>query len=527
MRNIQYYFSRGIEYGKVPASSYREDGKVKKRDDGIYLGKVIDKDSNTFFSDERGMFVFHPEDQTYGKADESFVSDFKPDKRKKNRILLDFGDSFLTSEVIRSMKYNDVISSIEYRNRDTLNAMILYYVLQDKANRHAQKWYEGNYVRIIYPKANLTSQRISDFLFSIGSMEKLFKYFEAHIDWVKTHICSDPAILVDSTGLPNSIHFPLAGISNHNGKISREVRMTTMVQRDSGYPLMFRLAPGNITDMSSLTRSIQELGMHGVSTDFALLDAGYFTNDNIDQLYDAQIEYLTRLPERNSTLADAVRNALLSDLKSEKNLVNYEGRHLYISSTNVKVGTKQNHDATAYLGYDIDRASDETHKLIKKAKKKKLSNSELQRALEDTGLFILISSLPFRDDEVLTAYYTRQLVEQYFDVGKGISKLTPLRVWTEEAVYGHLMLSMIAATINLYMMNATKQFYADREDMYMSLRNQKCIVYSSRVNTNEAQAIANEYYDKLKIKCPLYIDKSKPNLLIPHYNLDDFVPDEV
>ena len=46
-------------------------------------------------------------------------------------------------------------------------------------------------------------------------------------------------------------------------------------------------------------------------------------------------------------------------------------------------------------------------------------------------------------------------------------------------------------------------------------------------NTNEAQAIANEYYDKLKIKCPLYIDRSKPGVLIPHYNLDDFVPDEV
>ena len=66
-------------------------------------------------------------------------------------------------------------------------------------------------------------------------MEKLYQYFKAHIEWVKTNICSDPAILVDSTGLPNSIHMALSAISNHNGKISREARMTTMVQRDSGY----------------------------------------------------------------------------------------------------------------------------------------------------------------------------------------------------------------------------------------------------------------------------------------------------
>ena len=142
-------------------------------------------------------------------------------------------------------------------------------------------------------------------------------------------------------------------------------------------------------------------------------------------------------------------------------------------------------------------------------------------------MFILVSSLQYRDDEILDAYYVRQLVEQYFDVCKGISKMTPLRVWSEESVRGHLLLSMIAATVNLYIMNATKQFYSDREDMYMSLRNQKCIVYNSLVNTNEAQAIANEYYCKTGIKCPLYIERKPNGLLVPHYQLDNFVPDEV
>ena len=211
--------------------------------------------------------------------------------------------------------------------------------------------------KYLYPKANLTSQRISDFLNSIGSMETLLKYFEAHIDWVKKNICNDPAILVDSTGLPNSIHLPITALSNHNGKISREARMTTLIQRDSGYPLMFRLTPGNVTDMTCLIRSIQELGMHGVHTDFSLLDAGYFTNDNIDRLYEAKIEYLTRLPERNSTISDKVRKVLLPNLKSKENLVNYDGRRLYISHTDIKVGTKNDHEAFAYLGYDIDRAS--------------------------------------------------------------------------------------------------------------------------------------------------------------------------
>ena len=60
MRNIQYYFSRGIEYGKVPASSYREDGKVKKRDDGIYLGRVIGDFCKYFISIRYARFLPYP-----------------------------------------------------------------------------------------------------------------------------------------------------------------------------------------------------------------------------------------------------------------------------------------------------------------------------------------------------------------------------------------------------------------------------------------------------------------------------------
>ena len=93
-----------------------------------------------------------------------------------------------------------------------------------------------------------------------------------------------------------------------------------------------------------------------------------------------------------------------------------------------------------------------------------------------------------------------------------------MRVHSEEALYGHLMLSMMAATINLYIMKATRQFYADREEIFTALHNQKCIVYNSRINTNEAVSIANSYYDRLGVKCPLYLDRSGDKL-IPRYSI--------
>lgn len=517
MRRISYYKSRGQLYAKVPATSFREDGKVKKRNDGIYLGRVIDKTKNVFYSSERGIFTYDPVNNIFGAADETYVTNIPDDQRKRPKVCLDFGDSYFVYELIRSCGYDSVINSLPYRNKDTLNAMIQYYILQDKANDHAEIWYDGSVAQLLFPNANLTSQRISDFLKSIGKRENVEQFFEAHIKWIKEKVCDDPAILIDSTGLPNNIHFPLTAISNHNGKISREARMTTVVQRDTGYPLMFRITPGNINDISTITRSINDLSVHHIDTDFVLMDAGYFTDDNVDALYNAGIEFITRLPERNRNLYNSVLSEGQNKLIKQENLVRYNNRAVYIVRIDCKLG-KQNHEGFAYLGYDVDRASDESHKAVKRLADKKLTDEQFQKILDSAGLFVIVSSLPYQSNEILPVYYIRQTIEQYFDISKGSSKLTPLRIHSEQALYGHLILSMIAATVNIRIMNTIKQYHDDRDSLFMSLGNQKCLVYRTQVNTCEPQAMANEFYKKFKIKCPLYL-KRDGSTLKPRYEL--------
>ena len=517
MRKISFYTSRGQRYGKVPATSYRENGKVKKRDDGIYLGRAIDEEKCVFYSAERGLFVYDIETNSYFPADETYVSSIPDDQRKRPRICLNFGDSYFIHELIRSSGYDQVIDAFPYRNKDTLYAMIQYYVLCDKANDHAQLWYDGSIAQLLYPKANLTSQRISDFLKSIGKRDNVERFFEAHIAWIKEHICSDPAVLIDSTGLPNNIHFPLTAVSNHNGKISREVRMTTLVQRDSGYPLMFRLTPGNVNDISTVTRSINDLYVHDIKTDFVLMDAGYFTDDNAEALYNANIDFVTRLPERNRTLYSSILKNTDGKLIKQENLVRYNGRAVYILRSDCKLGSG-NHDGFAYLGYDVDRASDEIHKVVGRLADRKLTDAQFQKTMENAGLFVIISSLPFQSDEILPVYYIRQTIEQYFDLSKGSSKLTPLRIHGEDALYGHLVLSMIAATLNIRIMNTIKRYQDDRDMLFMSLANQKCLVYRTQVNICEAQAQANVFYNKFKIPCPLSLKRTAKGLA-PQYEL--------
>ena len=79
---INYQFKNGNEYAKVPGTSYRDNGKVRKKG-VIYLGRVIDKDHHIFCNRERGIFSYDPDTGVFGKADETYISDLKSDGRKK------------------------------------------------------------------------------------------------------------------------------------------------------------------------------------------------------------------------------------------------------------------------------------------------------------------------------------------------------------------------------------------------------------------------------------------------------------
>ena len=131
-------------------------------------------------------------------------------------------------------------------------------------------------------------------------------------------------VLIDSTGLPNSIRFPLTAISNHNGEISNEVRLIYVVQQNTGFPLYFRYCPGNVIDTMTLIRCLEELKAQGINVKFAILDAGYYTDENIRELFDSKISFITRL-KANLVIYKGLVKEHLSSLESKENLVEYNG----------------------------------------------------------------------------------------------------------------------------------------------------------------------------------------------------------
>ena len=477
----------------------------------IYLGKVIDREAGIYKSRERGVFTFDVNTGIFGEVPEDFTF---PSIQKRKRVSVDFGDSFFLNQFLWQSGMMDVVDQIGYGNPDTLHAMLLFYTLSGLANVDAIHWYEGNVVQLLYPKANMTSQRISDFLAAIGTPEKQMAFQKAYIGYVMTHYSKDKNILIDSSGLPNGIHMPATRINVHNGKVSNEVRLIFVVQRSTGLPLYYRAVPGNIVDVTTLERIFLHLDSMGVDIDSCIMDAGYNSGDNMDLFYDenhnCKMDFITRLKSGDKNFQTMVSEELGS-LDQKENFVKYEDRYVFIKKKQIMVGSKNNNPAWMYLGLDCGRLSDEQHKLLKRAAKE---------------LFGVISGKEYSCDEILPAYYQRQAAEQIFDFAKNYTKLLPLRTNNAETFQGHLLLAYIASC-------AVKmiQMRLKVADLFMGsrltiMRNQKCTIYQNRIVTDDAQREVNETYAAFGMKCPSSIPIVDGKLEYVHPESDTLPPEK-
>jgi hypothetical protein len=498
---LGYDIKGGVKYAKI-CSSRREGGKVITTQKS--LGRVLDEERGIFQNRERGVFTYDVKTDTYGKADPSFVPKVAR-KDAKEKLILDFGDSYFLDAFIRTNGLEPCIKALGYGNPDTVKAMVQYYVLCNLANCHAGDWWDGNYARVLYPDANLSSQRISDMLGQIGE-ERFHRDFFREYSRLLVKRDGGTDIVIDSTGLPNSIHFPLTAISNHNGKISNEMRLIYVLQQETWLPLAFRYCPGNVIDVSTLTKTILELKAYGIQTKFALLDAGYLSAENIEELFENRVSFLSRLKE-NSKLYKNVLSEHLPTLEAKENLVSYNSRYAYIKRVDCEIG--KGHRAYSYLCQDLAMRSIENSKLFDKAERSGMKADDVFEAMSEHGIFMLISSRPIEKEKVLGTYHTRQQIEQVFDICKNYTNMLPLRVQSEETLRGHLMLSFIAAVIVRMIQMQIKGTSYSPIDVFTNLRNHKCKVFDDFLLTQESVKKANDIYKLMGLKVPHRISLGK------------------
>ena len=127
---IEYRIINGIEYAML-TRSVREGNKVGKAP-RINLGRVIDKKLGIYKNRERGLFMYDLEKDQYSKVPPDYIEPvIKRKKKIRDREILEieFGSSFFFNEFVKKLGYWDILDALQYKNNDTLRALLTYYCI--------------------------------------------------------------------------------------------------------------------------------------------------------------------------------------------------------------------------------------------------------------------------------------------------------------------------------------------------------------------------------------------------------------
>lgn len=462
MPNICYYYNQCNEFvAKWPGVSINTPNGVRKKG-AFYLGKVIDKDHNIFWTRKKGYYEFDPVSQQCKEANLQYIPNGSiqiDNRRHRPPVVVDFGDTYFLDNFIKGIGYDSVLDAIDYSNRDRLMSMIYYYLLEDTANSYAEVWYQQNYVSYLYPKANVASQRISEFLHRLGSAENKRNFLDSHIKYILEATGKEVCIMIDSTGMPNNCNLPITRYSTHGGDTNLEFRLITVVQKSTGLPLYYEVIHGNIVDISTLNRVAVIFKNMGCPIDYCLGDSGYCCPSVMERLILSGIDFMTRLNPTYNMYREVVSNNIDS-LQDKENLVQYKDRFLYIKKVPSVIGTDKNTGQDCigyiYLCLDIQSQSDQKRMLFNSKKINKMSAEEFLEATAKMGLFAIVDTKDVEPAKLLPKYYLRQACEQYYDYGKNYAKFLPVREHNLETLQGHLLVSFIAVSLLIMIKNRMK-----------------------------------------------------------------------
>lgn len=470
MSYIRYKTFGNKEYA-YEVTSYWDREKKRSRQKTIYLGQVIDKEKGDYRRLEKKV---------------SAVDD---------ELILDFGDAFC---IYQMLNRSDVLSILKISHPnlvDEISLLCMHKLINPTAMVHLNIWYAGSYSNRLIKNASLTSQRISEYLKEIGKEKYLRKFFS---NYIANSNPDKKTLLIDTTALPNQIHMPLTSWGRSEGGIDKTIRFLFVVDKTNSKPLYFRYIDGSIPDVSVLSNTITELKNYQVNDVMAILDAGFFSNDNVTLLKELNIQYLTRLPSNRKIFKDLTEQYVPS-IETVQNAYKYGKRITYIKKVQVDIAGNQ---LFAYVVLDPKTKAEKSTKYLLEILDQEITadtNSDFD--LITKGIFILISSSEIEEKDLLKLYYERQKAEQLFGFLKDDLEILPLRVHQESTLKGYLFISFISLIIFIEIRDKLKNKYQFEEAMLL-LKNLKVRTYGDNEIIGEPTKDQRLILECLQIELP-------------------------
>jgi hypothetical protein len=506
---IEYQVKNGVTYGIYIKNTYIKDGKVSH--DKQYIGKVIDKDKGIFFSNNRGGYFLFTIENGFDKLANNIPTEIF---NIPSNIVLHFGDIWMINSIYQETGLDKIINDIIPDHSDTLKTLVAYRLIKhNDSYSHAYEWYRKSYANILFPQARVESPRISEFHEILGDESINRSFFSSYLQLLSKGAAPNDnntnksfPILIDSTGLENSIKSHLTATNNHNGEIHNEIRLIYVIDKISKLPLFFRYVAGNIVDNTTLINTINILKSYNVDIQLVIMDAGYFSFNNLEQLLENDIHFLIRMTKNRKEYKRlmAEHGANLIDAKYA---ITYGNRALCGKKVEINLFNRK---LFAYIMLDFQHYMDEATKAIHSHGNDPDNIDKLNDSFMSAGKFILLSSFDHEITDILPLYYHRQTIEQVFDIGKTYCGLLPLRGHFEKTLRGILLNSFISTFIYSFISNKLSDSIYSAHSALIYMNNLMIKIYNSITLVEEITKQQSDIFNLLKLDNPFIVESNNP-----------------
>ena len=430
-----------------------------------------------------------------GVSDSNKGTYSKPGKRfilKREKQVLDFGDSYAIHELMKSSGFSGVLRK-SFTNYDSLMTLITYQMSEGAAMYLCEDWIEGNIAQYIYPEARITSSSISKLLKNLGDEDVHRLFFR---NYIEAFFNNKRGILIDSTALANSINVDGNAFGYTAEGIQKNIGCLMLVDKESKLPIYFRAIPGDIADVSTLRLTINEINRLGLKLDSAILDAGYFCEANVRYLCQQGINFVTRMPKSRNAFKELMLT--IKDIECHANAVLYGQRVVFIKTQIIELYDNQ---MNAYILLDPTKRAAAIQNILKESNAEDLTSEQLDMKIKQAGIFVLLSKTPIDKQDILPTYYTRQCIEQLFGFAKSNNNILPLRVHSQQSIRGVLMLAFLALIAFAILRQRLMGRYTPQQALIL-LRTLKAKIYDSDVLITEPNKKVKNILALLNIMVP-------------------------
>jgi hypothetical protein len=373
----------------------------------------------------------------------------------------------------------------------TLMTLCYHRVIARGSMSGAESWRDGNYVRRLYPSANLCIKSITEVLAYLGEDSTKASFFESYLRLVKK---SGSCVAADIAWLPGEAGSLIKDCENDENSAEPSTRLIFVYDSLSGRPLYYRYMSGNLGNAGVLLNTVSEMKRSGVSTSIALPDNGLYSEEDLKTLLASEVKFLIRIPCREKIFKTVV--SCNSDIESAKYALTSGGRCLFIKEGEIEVFGRK---AFTYLVLNPERRGLEIAKIVYKATKSRRLPGWTD--LSGCGKMVLLSNERLGKEAAVPLYYTRKDIGKLLWAANADREILPASARFKPDFKGFMLLLFISSVI-ANIVEARLGGGMSLAGALSCLKSLKCDVRDNRVYPNEASENQRRVFKRAKVAIP-------------------------